>query len=94
MNAASAGGGADTIDVPAGTYQLSASFGALVVDAGMTITGAGARTTTILAPPRDRVLDVTAAATPVAIDGLHAQRRHGGRRATAASAATSAAPAT
>ena len=31
VNAADAGGGADTIDVPAGTYQLSASFGALVV---------------------------------------------------------------
>ncbi len=35
--------GTDTITVPAGSYQLSANFGALIVDNGMTIDGAGAR---------------------------------------------------
>ena len=39
--------GADTIQVPAGTYDLSANFGQLVVSSDMNIIGAGARATDI-----------------------------------------------
>jgi hypothetical protein len=45
----------DTIVVPPGTYTLDPSFGALQIDAGMTIAGAGANQTTIAMPlPADR----------------------------------------
>jgi CSLREA domain-containing protein len=56
-----------TIEVPAGSYQLIA---ALVVKNGMTITGAGARTTTISQSGTDRVFDVTSAANGVTISGF------------------------
>ncbi len=56
-----------TIDVPAGSYQLVA---ALVVKNGMTITGAGARTTTISQSAAAHVFDVAATADGVTISGF------------------------
>jgi CSLREA domain-containing protein len=70
VNAANFGVGTDTIVVPAGSYQLSGNFGALALRNGMTITGAGARSTSILAAAPDRVLDLTASANPVVIQGF------------------------
>jgi CSLREA domain-containing protein len=77
VNAANLGFETDVITVPAGSYQLSSSFGALVVSKGMTINGAGARATTILGEPTpdrlnegDRVFDITSTGTPVVIQGL------------------------
>ncbi|MGO9759922.1 MAG: choice-of-anchor Q domain-containing protein [Solirubrobacteraceae bacterium] len=40
----------DTIEVPAGTYTLNPSFGALVIDDSMSIVGAGANDTVIQQP--------------------------------------------
>jgi parallel beta-helix repeat protein len=60
--------GGSSITVPAGTYQLS--VGALQVNQAMTIAGAGARTTSVLAAPGARVFEVGAAADPATISGL------------------------
>ena len=54
-----------TIAVPAGDYQLV--HGALTISNAMTITGAGARATTVDAPSDDRAVKVTATADPVTI---------------------------
>ncbi len=53
--------GPDTVVVPAGTYQLS--NGALPINSPVTLSGAGARTTTIIANANARVLEISAAAT-------------------------------
>jgi CSLREA domain-containing protein/uncharacterized repeat protein (TIGR01451 family) len=52
-------GGSDTIELPAGVYQLtSAGGGVLPITASMTIVGAGARTTTILPAPASQIFNV------------------------------------
>ena len=71
----------DTIIVPPGTYTLNPAFGALEVDAGMRIVGAGADQTTIASPvpgnrstQGDRVFSVQGApggaTSPVTISGV------------------------
>lgn len=63
--AANAAGGADTITLPAGTYQLTrsgdddaAAFGDLDITDSVSIVGAGSGSTTIDALDQDRVFDV------------------------------------
>jgi CSLREA domain-containing protein len=83
INAANAGDGTFTIDVPAGTYQLSTQvnvlgappeFGALTITNGMTIVGDSARTTTVVGQATldrsadgNRVFDIAQGAGPVTI---------------------------
>lgn len=55
--------GADTITVPAGTFQLVSGLGALTVNTTVTINGAGARATIIRAAANSRVVNVGATAT-------------------------------
>ena len=57
LAAAEAAGGADTVIVPAGNYQLSQA-GALLVDSDVTLRGASARTTTVVAGLGARVFEV------------------------------------
>jgi hypothetical protein len=57
LAAAEAAAGADTVVVPAGNYQLTTP-GALLVDSDVTIRGASARSTTIVALAGARVFDV------------------------------------
>lgn len=55
--------GADTIVLPAGSYQLLGGLGALSITSSVTINGAGARTTTIRAASGARVLSIGATST-------------------------------
>ena len=61
--------GPDTVVVPAGTYQLS--NGALAVNSEVTMSGGGARATTIIANANARVLEITgnAAISDVTVRG-------------------------
>lgn len=62
-------GGADTINIPAGTYQLTAvAGGPIAISASMTLAGAGARTTTIL--PASTQQAITISGGNVAFNGL------------------------
>src|SRR4051794_6707637 len=66
-----AGGGTDTIEIPAGTYKLTIAgasenanaTGDLDVTSSLTLAGAGAGTTVLDANRLDRVLDVAAGKT-------------------------------
>jgi hypothetical protein len=53
----------DIIELPAGDYQLAA--GPLQIGSPVTLRGAGARTTTILASPNSRVLEIDGAAARI-----------------------------
>lgn len=55
--------GADTITLPAGSYQLGAGLGQLAITSSITINGAGARTTTVRAASGARVITINATAT-------------------------------
>jgi CSLREA domain-containing protein len=74
--AVDAGSGGDTIALPAGHYRLSiagtgedaAAKGDLDLTKNVTITGAGARSTTIDGLGVDRVLDVATGVTAVVTD--------------------------
>lgn len=52
--------GADTVVLPAGVYQLDDGLGQLAVASTVTVEGAGARSTILLAGANSRVLNVTA----------------------------------
>lgn len=66
---ANSDGANDTIELPAGTYQLtSAGGGALTITASMTIAGADARTTTILPAPSSQIFTIEGG--NVALDDL------------------------
>lgn len=73
IDACTAGNGADTISLPAGTYILTiagtgedaAATGDLDLNASVTIEGAGAGTTTIDANALDRVLHIPAGVTAI-----------------------------
>lgn len=71
ITAASAADG-NTVMIPGGTYELNtpATLGDLDVNASMTITGAGARSTTIDANRLSRVLNVASAEHTVSISGV------------------------
>ncbi len=55
--------GADTITLPAGSYQLGVGLGQLAITSSVTINGAGARTTTVRAASGARVFSINATAT-------------------------------
>lgn len=55
--------GADTIELPAGSYQLGAGLGTLSIGSSVTIDGASARTTTIRAAANTRPLSIAATST-------------------------------
>jgi hypothetical protein len=59
--------GGDTIDVPAGTYDLAT---ALTVDKSLTFLGAGARVTTLSGQGKTNIFGLNAPAAGVTIDGM------------------------
>ncbi|MBI4259551.1 MAG: CSLREA domain-containing protein, partial [Actinobacteria bacterium] len=77
-DACPAGSGADTIELPAGTYDLTiagqgeeaAATGDLDITESVTISGGGAAATIVDGQDLDRVVDVIGAATVVEISGV------------------------
>jgi CSLREA domain-containing protein len=77
VDACSAGSGADTINVPVGTYNLT--LGQLVIQDSVTISGAGAAATVIDAGGASRVVNVSTGGAPgtVAFSGITLQNGTG-----------------
>jgi predicted outer membrane repeat protein len=67
VNGCIAGAGADVINLISGTYVLSSSSGPLVVDAGVSFTGAGTSTTIIDGAGSGRIITATA---PISLSNL------------------------
>jgi len=74
VNAANTNPGADTIELPAGTYTLSgAEGGALDITDALTIRGSDRSSTIIESGDPDRVLVFTSAASPSRLEGVTIQ---------------------